>query len=70
MTVDRWGGNGTSRYNYKLDVGNIGADWYFETLPNSNTQYPDVSDFNTQVENDRTTGAKTLGTVPVNVVTA
>lgn len=65
LPVDRWGGDGDSRYNYKLDVSNSGNDWYFETRPNPNTKYPDVSEFNTQVEQDRATGAKTMGTVPV-----
>ncbi len=66
VTVDRWGGNGTTRYNYKLDVSNAGADWYFEVNPNfSKTDYFNDSDFNRQVRDDRQSGAKTMGTVPV-----
>jgi hypothetical protein len=30
MTVVRWGGNATSRYNWKLDTYNAANDWYFE----------------------------------------
>ena len=30
LPVDRWGGDGTSLYNYKLDVSNAGSDWYFQ----------------------------------------
>jgi hypothetical protein len=65
LSVNRWGGNGTSRYNYKLDVSNSGDDWFFEIDPNKNTQFPDVSEFNTQVLSDRASGAKTMGTMPV-----
>jgi len=30
LTVVRWGGNATSRYNWKLFTNNAAADWYFE----------------------------------------
>jgi len=30
LTVVRWGGNATSRYNWKLQTNNAGNDWYFE----------------------------------------
>jgi Glycoside hydrolase family 44 len=65
LPVDRWGGDATTRYNYKLDVTNAAGDWYFETLPNTNTAYPDVSDFNTQVTQDEASQTLTLGTVPL-----
>jgi MYXO-CTERM domain-containing protein len=32
ITVARWGGNATTRYNYQIDVTNTGADYYFENL--------------------------------------
>ncbi len=63
VSVDRWGGNGTTRYNYKTDVGNAGADWYFEQWASTNTM--DTSKFNQQVLGDQGLGAKTIGTVPV-----
>jgi hypothetical protein len=65
LTLNRWGGDGVTRYNYKLDISNRGDHWFYENIPNSNTQYPDVSDFNTQVIGDRESGTKTMGTVPV-----
>lgn len=65
LPLDRWGGDSATRYNYKLDITNAGNDWFFENIPNRNREYPDVSRFNTQVERDRATGAKTMGTVPV-----
>src|SRR5215212_8669498 len=30
LPLDRWGGNSTTRYNWKLDVHNTGSDYYFE----------------------------------------
>ena len=30
ISINRWGGDATSRYNYKLDVTNSASDWYFE----------------------------------------
>ena len=33
LTLTRWGGNGTSRYNYEIDVSNTGADYFFENIP-------------------------------------
>jgi hypothetical protein len=32
LPVDRWGGNTTERYNWKLDVWNTGADYFFENI--------------------------------------
>lgn len=65
LPVDRWGGDGATRYNYQTDVSNAAADWYFETDPNTNTAYPDTSQFNSQVEQDEQTHTLTLGTVPL-----
>ncbi len=65
LPLDRWGGDGYTLYNYKLDVSDLGDDWFFEIAPNSNTKYPDESEFNSQVIGDRAAGAKTLLSVPV-----
>jgi len=62
-TVNRWGGNAATTYNYQLDLTNRGSDWYFETYPSSNTQ--DTSEFNQKVVADQAAGAKSMGTVPV-----
>ncbi|HUX43203.1 MAG TPA: glycoside hydrolase family 44 protein [Terracidiphilus sp.] len=64
LSVDRWGGNATSRYNYVLDVTNSASDWYFENHI-GNTGQQDTSAFNAQVTADKAVGAKTMGTVPV-----
>ena len=33
-TVNRWGGNAVTRYNWQIDVQNHAADWYFENINN------------------------------------
>ncbi|MHB8447896.1 MAG: glycoside hydrolase family 44 protein [Rudaea sp.] len=32
-TVDRWGGNSTSRYNWQVDVHNTARDYFWENIP-------------------------------------
>ena len=65
ITIDRWGGDATSRYNYKLDVTSSASDWYFENHT-GDTGQQDTGAFNAQVLADQAIGAKTIGTVPVN----
>ena len=66
LTIDRWGGNATSRYNYQLDVTSSASDWYFENQYGMPGGSQTNSSFNTQVTADRAVGARTIGTVPVN----
>lgn len=64
LPIDRFGGDGTSLYNYKLDVTTAGSDWYYKnSVEHGGTQ--ENSSFNLQVENDRAVGARTMGTVPM-----
>jgi hypothetical protein len=65
LPLERWGGDAATRYNWQLDVYNSANDYYFLTDPNSNTGYPDVSEFNNTVERDRRVGTLTMGTVPM-----
>ena len=64
IPLDRFGGNATSRYNYKLDVTNAASDWYFENR-NGATGLEDTGQFNAAITADAAIGAKTLGTVNV-----
>jgi hypothetical protein len=64
LPVDRWGGDATSLYNYKLDVTSAGSDWYYKNSAGSGGKQ-DGSEFNTQVKNDKAIGAKTMGTMPM-----
>jgi hypothetical protein len=66
LPLERWGGDAATRYNWQLDVYNSASDYYFLTDPNSNTGYPDVSEFNNTVERDRRAGTLTMGTVPTS----
>ncbi|MGW3356800.1 glycoside hydrolase family 44 protein [Streptomyces bungoensis] len=67
LPVGRWGGNATSRYNYKNDAYNAGSDWYFEDLhyDNDTSALPDGSQADKFVEQNRRTGTDTLMTVPM-----
>ena len=68
LPVRRWGGNGTTRYNWQIDTGNTGNDWYFENIPNPLPQgrtLPDGSAADQFVEQDRRTGTRTLITLPM-----
>ncbi|MGA9667685.1 MAG: glycoside hydrolase family 44 protein [Terracidiphilus sp.] len=69
ITVDRWGGDSTERYNYQSDVTNSIDDWYFENGGgNGGDGWPAVSGvkaLDALVESNNSNGIKTLGTVPV-----
>jgi hypothetical protein len=43
-TVDRWGGNSVTRYNWQVDVHSTAADWYFENIPGARdrTEVPPI----------------------------
>ncbi|GAA3352521.1 hypothetical protein GCM10017744_001860 [Streptomyces antimycoticus] len=68
LPVRRWGGNATTRYNYKLDAYNAGADWYFENLyyENGTADLPNGSEADKFVEQNRRTGTDTVLTVPMS----
>jgi hypothetical protein len=69
LGIVRWGGDSTSRYNYKLDVTSSAGDYYFENQTGSDGDdapaVPGTSAFDALVQTDFAAGAKTLGTVPV-----
>jgi glycosyl hydrolase family 44 len=71
LPVDRWGGNTTDTYNWKLGSSNLGNDWYFENVAdcwdeahawcsngNGTRAYREF------VAKDRAAGSQTLLTVP------
>ena len=63
----RWGGNATSRYNWKNDIGNHAIDWYFENIKESDAaNLPDDSSVNRFIAQDRRTGTQTFLTVPMS----
>lgn len=64
VPIVRWGGDGTSRYNWQLNVSSSASDWYFENQSGSPGVGP-TGNFNEFVTSNQTIGALTLGTVPV-----
>jgi hypothetical protein len=61
LTVDRWGGNSTSRYNWQNNTYNTGSDYFFENIPPNagGTGAPGL------IAKDRAVGMRTLLTVPM-----
>jgi hypothetical protein len=57
LTVQRWGGNITSRYNWKNNLANHGSDFYFENIPEDLSADQFIS-------RRSAWGARTLLTVP------
>lgn len=62
--VVRWGGDDTSRYNYKNDMTNSAADYYFESFEGA-ASMPGGGNFTSFISSNVSLGAETLGTVPV-----
>jgi len=65
-SITRWGGDNTSRYNYKNTWSNSAADWYFENQPPGDDGMPGDGTFNSYVSTVHAGGANVLGSVPVN----
>ncbi|OJH34476.1 cellulase [Cystobacter ferrugineus] len=62
-TVNRWGGNATSRYNWRLNAANRANDYYFESLP-----YPSAEpggEVDAFIQRTRAAGAEPLVTIPI-----
>ncbi len=43
-TVQRWGGNSVTRYNWQVDVHNTASDYYYENIPGSQRPHPRTAD--------------------------
>ncbi len=69
ISVSRWGGDSTERYNYQLDVTNAIDDYYFENGPGTGgdgwAAASGVTAFDEFVQSNATNRIKSLGTVPV-----
>ncbi|MFM7141899.1 MAG: glycoside hydrolase family 44 protein, partial [Alphaproteobacteria bacterium] len=68
LPVRRWGGNATTRYDWRTDTSNRAADWFYENVPLDNDHpelLPDGSTTDRFVEQDRGTGTRTILTVPL-----
>lgn len=68
LPVRRWGGNSTTRYNWQNSMTNNASDWYFENTPDGSVvvaNLPNGSASDQFVEQDRSTGTKSLITIPM-----
>src|SRR5271169_1793585 len=68
VSVRRFGGDATTRYNWLFDNYNSGSDYYFENYAYTDAgaaQLPNGSYFDSLVAGNHLTGAKTLGTIPI-----
>ena len=74
LPTDRWGGNTTDTYNWRLGSSNTGNDWYFEnTADCQDPAYkwcnggagPSVFAYRDFVAKDRSLGAQTVFTLPL-----
>jgi hypothetical protein len=68
LPLQRWGGNSTSRYDYRTDDYNTANDWYFENLRWDGGQAASSgpSALDTFVATATSDGAQAAVTVPVN----
>ena len=68
LPVARWGGNATTRYNYRLDTANHASDWYFENIPSTvqnPAALPGGSTADQFIQQNRRDGADSIITVPL-----
>ncbi|WP_295390594.1 glycoside hydrolase family 44 protein [uncultured Thiodictyon sp.] len=66
VSVRRWGGNNTTRYNWMLDAGNTANDWYYENVRLSDAAGPpDDSATNRLIAQGRPLGVETALTLPM-----
>lgn len=68
LPVARWGGNATTRYNWQNDTSNRASDWFFENIPNDNTNpsaLPKGSASDSFVNQNKRTATASIITVPM-----
>ncbi|MFL5822425.1 MAG: glycoside hydrolase family 44 protein [Solirubrobacteraceae bacterium] len=66
LPVDRWGGNSTDAYNWRLGSYNTGNDYYFENISDCfQHSGPCVPAYRTFISGDRARGSRTLLTLPM-----
>ncbi len=64
VPITRWGGNPSSRFNWKLNVDNGAADWYFKNRGKLSARLED-SGYLKHVRDNQAFGATTYQTVPM-----
>ncbi len=61
--LNRWGGNPTSRYNWRINADNRGSDWFFESIPGDVLQPSGGPD--AFVAGTERAGARAMITIPI-----
>lgn len=61
--LNRYGGNSSSRYNWKLNADNRANDWFFESIPDASSTPGERGD--TFVTTTRSGGAEPMITIPM-----
>ena len=64
LSVLRWGGDGTTRYNWQVDSSNAGFDWYFMGGSGETNPVPGAG-ADALVAQDKAAGSQTLLTIPI-----
>ena len=64
-SLNRWGGNATSRYNWQIDAHSAGADWYFETYSDGSGAPSGSADAWVATTRSAGNGAEPLFTIPM-----
>ena len=64
LPANRYGGDGTTRYNWNFDSSNAGSDWYF-VAGNGQTSVTPGASVDTIVDGNRTNGTKSIITIPI-----
>ena len=64
LPVSRWGGDGTTRYNWLVDSSNAGGDWFF-TGGNGQTNPVAGKSADQFINTNRANGSKSILTVPI-----
>jgi hypothetical protein len=62
VTLNRSGGNAETRYNWQLNAGNRGMDWFFESLDEGGATVAAASD--AFINSTKTGGAEPMVTIP------
>jgi hypothetical protein len=67
LPVRRWGGNSTTRYNWRVGMTNLGNDYYFQNYPDQldGLAVLNGSKSDLFIEQDRRTQTRSLITVPL-----
>ncbi len=71
LPVDRWGGNTTDTYNWKIGSSNTGNDYFFENIPDCFDAPTYTCDdgpkygYRRFIQKDRSIGAQSLMTLPM-----